>query len=141
MKRFAFPTHHLKDAPNDGHLFRVHFIAFAILSVAKAVVRGMGRHDLPLLGTPQLPSPRPLRYLGPLELGELVEDAVRQLPLRAIVSPIVQSADLRSVLFELTPEEVMVGGLAGDAVPILCQHHGNAPRGHEVPHTVHAWSL
>jgi hypothetical protein len=71
----------------------------------------------------------------------LVKYAVRELALGAIVSPIVQGADLRSVLFELTPEEAMVGGLAGDAVPVLCQHHIDTTTRYEVPHTVHAWPL
>jgi len=83
----------------------------------------------------------PFRDLRPLVLGELVDYAVRKLSLRAIVSPIVQGADLPSVLFELTPEEVMVGGPAGDAVSVLCQDHRNATSGHEVPHAVHTWPL
>ena len=28
--------------------------------------------------------------------------------------------------------------LAGDAVPILRQHHGDAPGGHQITHAVHA---
>ena len=34
-----------------------------------------------------------------------------------------------------------VGGLASEAIPILCQHHGDAASSHEIPHTVHAWPL
>jgi hypothetical protein len=45
------------------------------------------------------------------------------------------------VLLELTLEEVVVGGLAGEAVPVLGQHHGDAAGGHEVPHPVHAGPL
>jgi hypothetical protein len=42
---------------------------------------------------------------------------------------------------ELPAEEVMVGRLAGDAVPVLRKHHGNAASSYEVPHVVHTWPL
>jgi hypothetical protein len=45
------------------------------------------------------------------------------------------------MLLELLPEQVVVGGLAGEAVPVLGQHNGYVPRGHEVPHAVHAGPL
>ena len=35
----------------------------------------------------------------------------------------------------------MVSGLAGEAVPVLCQHHRDAACGHQVPHAVHARTL
>jgi hypothetical protein len=49
----------------------------------------------------------------------MVENAVRELPLRALVSPIVERSDLRAVLLELASEKVMIGRLTGKAVPIL----------------------
>ena len=45
------------------------------------------------------------------------------------------------MLLELLAEQVVVGGLAGEPVPVLCQHHGDAPGGHEVAHAVHAGPL
>ena len=45
------------------------------------------------------------------------------------------------MLLELAAQEVVVGGLAGEAVPILREHHGDAAGGHEVPHAVHAGPL
>ena len=97
--------------------------------------------DLALAGLAAASAPGPLGYLGPLVLGDLVEDAVGELALRRIVAPVVEGADLRPVLLELAPEEVVIGGLAGEAVPVLCQHHRDAPSGHEVPHAVHAGPL
>ena len=87
----------------------------------------------------------PLRVLsadlGPLELRELIENAICELALRGLVTTVVQGADLRPVLLELAPEEVMIGGLAGEAVPVLGQHHRDTAGGHEVPHAVHAGPL
>ena len=54
---------------------------------------------------------------------------------------IVEGADLRPVLLELPAEEVVVGGLAGEAVAVLCQHHMDTSGGHKIPHAVHAWPL
>ena len=45
------------------------------------------------------------------------------------------------MLLELAPKEVMVGRLAGEAVPVLRQHHGDAAGGYEIPHAVHAGPL
>jgi hypothetical protein len=85
--------------------------------------------------------PAPLDDLGPLVLAKLVEDAVRQLPLGALVPTVVQRADFCAVLGELPLEEVVVGRLAGDTVAVLGEHHGDAPGGHKVPHPVHARPL
>ena len=70
---------------HDGTFRLVHHQCVAGLVVAEAV-RGLHRrYDLALTGLLQLPPPRPLRDLRPLVLGELVEYAVRELPLRALV--------------------------------------------------------
>ena len=61
-------------------------------------------------------------YLGLLVLGELVEDAVRELALRAVVTTSIEGADPRPAFLTLDGG-VVVGGLAGEAVPILGQHH------------------
>jgi hypothetical protein len=42
------------------------------------------------------------------------------------------------MLLELPPQEVMVSRLAGEAVPVLGEHHRDAPGGREVTHAVHA---
>lgn len=49
--------------------------------------------------------------------------------------------DLRPVLLELAPEQVMISGLAGDAVSVLSEHNRDPTGSHEVPHTVHTWPL
>src|SRR3712207_3350807 len=56
-------------------------------------------------------------------------------------SPRSLSAYLRPVLLELALEQVVVGGLAGEAVAVLRQHHRNSALGHEVVHPVHAGAL
>src|SRR5829696_3602726 len=66
----------------------------------------------------KLATAAPLHDLGPLVLGELVEDAVCELALRALISPVVEGTDLGSVFVELPPQQVVIGGLAGEAVPI-----------------------
>src|SRR5215217_6688785 len=89
----------------------------------------------------KLATAAPLHDLGPLVLGELVEDAVCELALRALISPVVEGTDLGSVFVELPPQQVVIGGLAGEAVPILCQHHIDTTTGYQVPHTVHTGPL
>jgi hypothetical protein len=71
----------------------------------------------------------------------VVENAVRELPLRALVSPIIERSDLRAVLLELASEKVMVGRLAGDPVPVLCEDDRYTSGGHEISHAVHARTL
>src|SRR5918997_1390127 len=56
-------------------------------------------------------------------------------------SPRSLSAYLRPVLLELALEQVVVGGLAGEAVAVLRQHQRNSALGHEVAHPVHAGAL
>ena len=82
-----------------------------------------------------------LGRLRPLELGELVEYGVGEFALGAVVPAVVHGADPRPVLLELTPEVVVVRGLARDAVPVLGQHHGDAAGCHQVAHPVHAGPL
>jgi hypothetical protein len=48
---------------------------------------------------------------------------------------------LRPVLLELPPEQVMVGGFAGETVAVLRQHHRDAAGGHQVPNSVYAGPL
>jgi hypothetical protein len=45
------------------------------------------------------------------------------------------------VLLKLSTEEVVVGGLTGEAIAVLCQHHGDASGGYEIAHAVHAGPL
>jgi hypothetical protein len=45
------------------------------------------------------------------------------------------------VFSKLLAQEIQVSRLAAKAVPILCQHHIDAPGGHEIPHTVEAGPL
>jgi hypothetical protein len=45
------------------------------------------------------------------------------------------------VLRELFAQVEEVRGLAGEAVPVLRQHHGDTAGGHEVPHAVHPGPL
>jgi hypothetical protein len=52
-------------------------------------------------------------------LGELVKYAVRELPLRGIVTPVVEGLEAASVFLELLFEERVVGGFPGEAVAIL----------------------
>ena len=58
-------------------------VSIAAGVVHEAVVRGMDGDNLALAGLPQLPPPTTLCRFRPLELGELVEYAVRELALRA----------------------------------------------------------
>src|SRR5215208_4561976 len=129
-----YPLHHLP-------LWLVDHERVTRLVVPKTVGWLHRRDDLALASFLEFSSPASLSELCPLVLRELVQHAIRQLALGAIVAPIVERADLRPMLLELTAEKVMIGRLAGNAIPILRQHHGNAPSGHEVPHTVHTWPL
>jgi hypothetical protein len=45
------------------------------------------------------------------------------------------------MLFELAAQQLVVGGLAGEPVAVLCQHHIDTTTRHEIPHTVHAGPL
>jgi hypothetical protein len=112
-----------EDAPYDAHLFLSHDISVSSLIVLEAIVRPRGSEHLAFSGLSQLTAPSTLRYLCPLELGELVEYAVSELAFGGVVSAFVHGTDLRSVLLELAPQQVVIGGLASEAVPVLRQHH------------------
>src|SRR5215203_520776 len=139
--RPSLDTDHVEDAPDNLHLTLVDLVAVPVRVELEAVARGMcGEHlAFPRLALPSAAAP--LRDLRPLVLAELVEYAVRELALGAIVSPIVEGADLRTVLLELSPEQVMVGGLPGYTVPILRQHHRHTTSRYQVSHAVHPGPL
>jgi hypothetical protein len=73
----AFYAHHAKYAPYDGHGHFVHHVIVPPLIEPETVVRGVPDDNLSLLGLCDFASPSPLGGLGSLELGELVEDAIR----------------------------------------------------------------
>jgi hypothetical protein len=128
----------VKHAFDEHHALRVEDETIPVIVVLEpergpAVARPGPRDDLALAGLSELAPPGALRRLGSLELGQLVQDAVRELPLWGVVSPIVQGAHLRVVLLELAAEQVVVGGLPGEPVAVLRQHHGDTTAGHEVP--------
>jgi hypothetical protein len=57
-------------------------------------------------------------------------------PLRALVAPIVQSPDFAPMLLELALEQIVVGRLSSEAVPVLGQHHRDTAGSHHVPHPI-----
>jgi hypothetical protein len=130
-----------EDAPYDAHLFLSHDISVSSLIVLEAIVRPRGSEHLAFSGLSQLTAPSTLCYLCPLELGKLIEDAISELPFWASVPAVVHGSDLRAVLLELLLEKVVIGWLAGEAVPVLGEHHIDAASSHEIPYTVHAWPL
>src|SRR5215207_7809513 len=101
----------------------------------EAVPRGVCAHHLTLAG---LAPPGPLCCLCPLKLGELVEDAVCEFPLWALVAPVVEGAHPDSVLLELLTKEVVISGLAGEAVTVVGQYNRDTSSGYKVPHSVHS---
>jgi hypothetical protein len=107
----------------------------------EAVVWHFGSHDFAFPCFTQLSSATLLGKFGPLILSKLVEDAVRELSFGRVVPPIVKSPQPGPVLLKLSPKEVVIGRLSGEAVPVLCQHHGHTPGGHKVSHAVHAGPL
>ena len=107
----------------------------------EAIVGTVDRDYLALASPPELTPPSALRYLRPLIFGELVEDAIRKLSLWGVVTPIVEGTNLGAVLLELPAKNVVIRGLTGEAVAVLCQHHRDAASGHEVAYAVHAGTL
>ena len=87
--------------------------------VPKAMGRFMRTDYLPLAGLPKLAPPSPLGNLRPLVLGELVEDALRELPLRGVVPAVVVGAQPTIVLLEFPPEQIHVGRLTCEPVAVL----------------------
>src|SRR5215216_1675081 len=111
--------YHAEDAADDLHVLLVHLVTFPSSVQVKAVVSLVGCDYLALASLAELAPTAPFYNLRPLVLAELIQDAVREFALRAVVSPVVEGADLRPVLLELLPEEVMVGGLTGEPVAVL----------------------
>ena len=111
----------------------VHLVAVPRLVVAKAVAGRVAADDLALPGLAELPSSAALRRLRPLELGELVEYAVGELALRAVVSPVVQwRVSFVAVLLELPPEQVdgrLARGRNGPGPVLAPQRRHQPPRG------------
>jgi hypothetical protein len=130
-----------EDAPYDAHLFLSHDISVSSLIVLEAIVRPRGSEHLAFSGLSQLTAPSTLCYLCPLELGKLIEDAISELPFWASVPAVVHGSDLRAVLLELPPQQVVVSRLAGEPIAVLCQHHRDATTRYEIPHAVHPWPL
>jgi hypothetical protein len=101
---------HAHDAPNDLHPFLVHDVVGAVVVEPEPVVRPAPGDDLALAGALHLAPPGPLGRLDALEACDLVHDAVGELPLRGVVSAIVEGADLGPMLLELAPDQVVVDG-------------------------------
>jgi hypothetical protein len=136
------PTaYHFEDPPDHGHVLRLHLVAITGLVVAEAVAWRVAADDLSLPGLPQLPPAAALRSLRALELGELVEDAVRELTLRGIVAAVVERTQLGAVFIELPSEEVSIRRFPAETVPVLSEHGRSAPGGYQVPHMIHARPL
>ena len=98
----------------------------------------MPGYDFALPGAPELAPAGPLGGLGPLELSELVEDAVGKLAFGAIVPVVVEGPEHAPVFLELPLEQVVVGGLAAEAVPVLGQHQRDPAGRDEIVHPVEA---
>jgi hypothetical protein len=98
--------------------------------VVVGIVESLGSltrtNDLTLLDLPHPPPTGPLCGLRPLEPGELVEDTVSQHPLRAVVAVVVEGLQARTVLKEFLAEDVVMGRLAGEPIPILGEDHVDA---------------
>jgi hypothetical protein len=118
VQRPVFHPDHLEVTPYHPHIFFVNLVAVARGNEFEAVVRAATRQHLAFTGFLELASPGALADLRALVLAELVEDAVGEFTLRAIVSPVVEGADLRPVLLELLAQQVVIGRLAGEAVPV-----------------------
>src|SRR5215211_8966332 len=111
----------------------------ARLVVPKTVWWLHRRDDLALASFLEFSSPASLGELCPLVLRELVQHSIRQLALRGIVATVVESAYRAAMLLKLLAQQVVIRRLTREAVPVLSEHQGDAPGGHEVPYTVHAW--
>jgi hypothetical protein len=119
----------------------IYFVAIPRVVVLESKIWRGSSKDLTLSDLPELTPSGSFRCLRTLKLRQLVEDTVGKLALRTVVAPIVEGSDLRTMLLELATEQVMLRWLAGEAVPILCQHHRDAATGHEVSYTVHTRPL
>src|SRR5215210_8133997 len=118
--------HHVEDAPHGGHRRLVNEVTVSRTVEPKPVPDTPHCHYLPLTCSLQLAASRPLGRLRSLELGQLVENAIGKLALRAVVPPVVQRPQLAPLLLELPLQQVVIRGLASEAVPILSQDYRHA---------------
>ena len=112
VHRASLCPHYAEDTPYDVHLLFVHHVVVPRGVVPEPIVRAGPRHEFPLACLLKLAPPRTLGYLGPLVLAELVEDAVGELSLRALVATVIEGAYPGAVLLELPPEQVVISGFA-----------------------------
>jgi hypothetical protein len=98
----AFRSDHAEDLAHDPHLRLADHQGVPILGVGEAVGCLVSPDNLALAHLPVQSPPGPLGGLRTLELGELIQDAVRELTLRRIVSSVVESTDLGAVLLALS---------------------------------------
>src|SRR5215211_2373659 len=68
-------------------------------------------------------------------------DAVRELVLRRVASVVVQGLEPASVLFELLAQQVVVGWLPGEPIPVLGEHQRDSALSHEGPYLVYPRSF
>lgn len=90
------------------------------LVVVVFVLRPFGTHavsrDLAFASLPQPPPSRPLVF------GKLVHDAVRKFALWGVITVVVEGLESATVLLELAPEQEVIGGFTGEAVPVSGEH-------------------
>ncbi|CAA9425778.1 MAG: hypothetical protein AVDCRST_MAG03-2878 [uncultured Rubrobacteraceae bacterium] len=148
VQRLADPVHgralradHAEYPADHLHLRLVDHVPVAPPVVAETVVRGVARYQPALPGLLHLPAPAALRDLRPLELRQLVEDAVREFAFGRVVAPVVQRPQPRALLGELLLEQVQVGGFPGEAVPVLGHNQVYPAPGNQVPNPVEAGPL
>ena len=79
-----------EDSAHDRHGLLVYLVTVPRSVEFEAEHRAGNGDNLPLLGLAVLAPPRPLGRLSPLELGELVEYAVRELPFGTLVATVVE---------------------------------------------------
>jgi hypothetical protein len=84
----------------------VHGVSIARGVVAETVVGLPPRDHLAFARLPEPVPPRSLGGLGPLELRQLIQDAVRELSFEAIVAPIAQSLQPGTFLRKLLAQKV-----------------------------------
>src|SRR5215218_5703957 len=141
VKRPTLNSDHVEDAPHDLHGLLVHLVAITSSVELEAEVGHRARQQLALLHLPQLAAPSSFGRFHSLVLSKLIENAVREFPLWAIVAPIVEGFQLATVLLELSPQEVVIGRFPSEAVSILGQHYRHPTGSHQIPHPVHARPL
>src|SRR5215218_10069598 len=132
---------HVEDAPHDLHGLLVHLVAITSSVELEAEVGHRARQQLALLHLPQLAAPSSLSRFHSLVLSKLVENAVREFPLWAIVAPIVEGFQLAAMLLELPPKHIGIRWLSAKSVPILGQNHRDVATSHEIAHLIHPRSL